>query len=89
MSHGEDDFGITPAMRAYLTAFDHWLKTSWPSDAALELKDACLAAIHAERPGPGCVMCGKPFVAERTRGRPRVKCYTCSPARFSEEITVR
>lgn len=105
----DQDIKITPAQRAYLAAFDHWLKTSWATgktgdqnDGATVVKDACFDAMCTDasvtipyyrdqrrsyKPaGPICTACGKPFEVERKRGRPRVRCYACRPARYSDAL---
>ena len=40
------DIRITPAIRAYLAAFDHWSKNQ--HDGATDLKDACFDAMRAD-----------------------------------------
>lgn len=92
MSHEpveEDSYGITisAAQRAYLAAFDHWLKTVWARgesgarhDVATELLSACYEAmLVAPAADPACAKCGDPFVAVKGRGRKRKMCFACSP----------
>jgi hypothetical protein len=85
----EDTYGITisGAQRAYLAAFDHWLKTVWARgesgashDVATDLLAACFEAMLAEPVAdPVCVRCGGSFVRAKGRGAKRKMCLVCSP----------
>ena len=66
------DIKVTPAQRAYLAAFDHWLKHTWATgkagrmhDGATAVKDACFDAMTAER---GMAI---PFYRDGRRDRPK------------------
>jgi hypothetical protein len=103
------DIRITPAISAYLAAFDYWLKHTWATgetgrmhDGATALKDVCFAEMTAAagipfyRDGrrtrlgkssePTCRDCGHKFTPLTNRGRPRVRCYDCHPARITASL---
>lgn len=82
----DEDIRISPVQRAYLRAFDRWLKETWAvqispvDDEATALKDACFDEMMKDGRILVCTRCGKePVPQHKAQGRPRKYCLTCAP----------
>lgn len=76
------DIVINDATRAYLAAFDRWLKDPTVSNFEAR-KDCLLRVIGREGPPaePVCRTCEQPFQRRPGAGRPRLHCERCRPVR--------
>jgi hypothetical protein len=76
------DIEINDATRAYLAAFDRWLRNPTISNA--EERVECLQRVIGRAPAAAvalCKKCDREFTRPPGRGRPRLICERCSPPR--------